>query len=103
MTASNFHAVARVWSRLLTTNVEFYRAINVGNCDLCDRVFVIRLFCWSGSCCRQCSRILEPCRLQIFKQALSAAFTTVSAFAVTTKAAGSIKQIRAIDPDDASF
>src|SRR5882762_6492343 len=47
--------------------------------------------------------MLEPYRLQIFEQAFSAPLATVSAFAVTAKAARSVEQVRTIHPDDASF
>src|SRR5229473_47601 len=45
----------------------------------------------------------SPCRLEILAQAFAASLAAKAAFAVATKPAGGVEQIRAIDPHDAGF
>src|SRR5713101_7238862 len=47
--------------------------------------------------------LLKPCRLEILAQAFAASLSAKAAFAVATKPAGGVEQIRAIDPHDAGF
>ena len=48
-------------------------------------------------------RVFEPGWLEIFEEALAAAFAAVTAFAVAAETATGVEEIRAIDPDDACF
>ena len=104
VSASRFHAVARVGTRLFAADVELHRAVDCR----CRRIGVVGRFLIQirPSCLfqsRQCRSILEPGRLKIFKQAFPAALAAIAAFAVAAKSAGGVEQIRAVDPDNSSF
>src|ERR1700674_3297376 len=99
---SDFHAVAGIRSRLFAPDVKFYSAVNSKGRRRGLR-FMVRSFRWRRLRGRQCRRVLEPGWFQIFQQTFPAALAAVSAFTVTAKAAGGVKQVSAIHPDHAGF
>src|SRR5580704_15509748 len=97
---TNLHAVAGVGAHLLATDVELHGAIDRRSRGV-RSFFGLRRCGWAGG--RQLWSVLEPRGLQIFEEALSAAFASVTALAVSTESAGSVEQVRAVHPDDTGF